>query len=298
MFDWNDLKHFPAVARNGSTNAAAKALGLSQSTVHRRLEELERRLGGQLVILHLTGYRLTELGRGLLPHAEAVENSVAAFERQFAATRTELVGSIRVSCPEALGPRLMRSGLIEKFNVRHSGLRVELIMGDRIVDLAKGDADIAFRALPPTDDTLFGRKLSSSSWALYASQDYIDRHGTIQRLEDINDHIVVVFDGNFLNHPAAQWMQTTAPHARVAARSTSLPPLLQAIKSGAGLGTLPMIVGEQEQGLVRLSGPIPNLATGFYLLMHQDMKSTQRVRAFFDFIIEEIVAIRQILGTE
>jgi DNA-binding transcriptional LysR family regulator len=191
----------------------------------------------------------------------------------------------------------MRSGLIEKFNARRPGLRVELMMGDRIVDLAKGEADIAFRALPPTNVALFGRKLSSSPWAVYASQVYIDRHGKIKRFNDINDHAVVVFDDNMLNHPAAQWMQTTAPHARVAARSTSLPPLLQAIKSGAGIGTLPIIVGDAEGDLVRLSDPIPNLATGFYLLMHEDMKTTPRVRAFFDFVIEEIAAIREVLGT-
>lgn len=297
MFDWNDLKHFLAVARHGSTIAAAKALGLSQSTVHRRLEELERRLGGRLVIRHPTGYQLTELGKGLQPYAEGVEDAVAAFERQFAATSTELVGSIRVTCPDAVGPRLMRSDLIEKFNARYPELRVELVMGDRIVDLAKGEADIAFRAVPPTDGTLFGRRLSSSPWAVYASQCYIEHHGKTQRIEDIGEHTVIAFDGNMLNHPAAQWLRTVAPNARVAARSTSLPALLQAIKSGAGVGTLPIIVGDAEGDLVRLSGPIPNLATGFYLLMHEDMKTTPRVRAFFDFVVEEIATIREILGT-
>jgi len=72
---------------------------------------------------------------------------------------------------------------------------------------------------------------------------------------------------------------------------------LQAIKAGAGVGTLPIIVGDQEGDLVRLSDPIPNLETGFYLLMHEDMKATPRVRVFFDFVIEEIATIREILGT-
>jgi len=297
MFDWNDLKHFLAVARHGSTIAAAKALGLSQSTVHRRLEELEQRLGGQLVVRHPTGYRLTELGNDLLPYAEGVEDAVAAFQRRFAATSTELVGSIRVTCPEALGPRLMRSGLIEKFSARYPGLRVELIMGERLADLARGEADIAFRAMPPTVGSLFGRKLSSTPWAVYASQGYIERHGKIQRIEDIGEHAAVVFEGDWLNHPAARWMQMAAPQPRAAARSTSLPTLLQAIKSGAGIGTLPIIIGDQERDLVRMFGPIPNLATGLYLLMHEDMKTTPRVRAFFDFVIAEIATIREILGT-
>src|SRR6185437_10392058 len=125
MFDWNDLKYFLAVARHGSTVAGAKALGQSQSTVHRRLGELERRLGRQLVARRPSGYRLTELGVNLLAYAERVEAAVAAFERRISASKTELTGTVRVTCPEALGSRLMRSNLIDKFNARHPGLRVE-----------------------------------------------------------------------------------------------------------------------------------------------------------------------------
>jgi DNA-binding transcriptional LysR family regulator len=298
MFDWNDLRHFLAVARHGSTISAAKALGLSQSTVQRRVEELERRIGRQLVIRQPTGYRLTELGNDLKAYAERVEEAVTAFERRVAATDSELSGTIRVTCPDALGARLVHSQLIERFHARHPSLRVELVMGDRIVDLAKGEADVAFRALDPTDGALFGRKLSPSPWAVYASEAYKERHGGIERIEDIGRHAVILFDGNMRNHPAAQWMQTAALNATVAARGSNLPSLLLAIKSGAGIGALPIVVGDQESGLVRLFGPIPNLPTDFYLLMHQDMKTTPRVRAFFDFVIEEIATIRTILGAE
>jgi DNA-binding transcriptional LysR family regulator len=79
MFDWNDLRYFLSVARHGSTIAAAKALRLSQSTVHRRLAELEKRMGRHVVIRHATGYRLTEFGKELQPFAEQVEEAVAAW---------------------------------------------------------------------------------------------------------------------------------------------------------------------------------------------------------------------------
>ena len=85
MFDWNDLRHFLAVARQGSTIAAAKALRLSQSTVHRRLSELEARIGRRIVIRHATGYRLTEFGSGLLPLVKQVEEAIAALERHLVA---------------------------------------------------------------------------------------------------------------------------------------------------------------------------------------------------------------------
>jgi hypothetical protein len=71
MFAWDDLRYFLAFARAGSMQAAAKALGVNQSTVQRRIAELEERVGCRLVERHLASYRLTELGEELRPTAEA-----------------------------------------------------------------------------------------------------------------------------------------------------------------------------------------------------------------------------------
>ena len=102
MFDWNDLKHFLAVARHGSTIAAGKALGTSQSTVHRRLEELERRLGRALVTRAASGYRLTEYGTTLLPFAERIEAAVGDFSAAQPMSSRRIKGAIRVTCPEPI----------------------------------------------------------------------------------------------------------------------------------------------------------------------------------------------------
>jgi DNA-binding transcriptional LysR family regulator len=295
MQDWDDLRHFLAVARKGSTMAAAKALGVSQSTVHRRLQALENRLGRQLVKRHPTGYRLTELGEKVRSYAEGVEDAVAAFERRLAANENELTGIIRFTCPEAVGYRLMRSSLPEKFNTLFPALRIEFIMSDTLVDLAKGHADVAIRAAAPTDNELIGRKIADSPWAVYASHSYVSRHGRPERKEDINQHTVVRFAGEMSDHPAARWLRSVAPNARVGAHATSLPTMILAVRSGIGLAPLPLIVGENESDLVRLLGPFPDLNTQFYLLMHQDMKRTPRVRAFFDFIVDEVKPVRAIL---
>ena len=105
MFDWNDLRHFLAVAREGSTLAAAKTLGVNQSTVHRRLVELERRLGCVLVERHPTGYRLTEFGKDLLPHAQRVEDEANALQRRVMAFDQKMRGSIRLTCSTTVAHR-------------------------------------------------------------------------------------------------------------------------------------------------------------------------------------------------
>jgi DNA-binding transcriptional LysR family regulator len=295
MFDWDDLRHFLAVARHGSTIAAAKALDLSQSTVHRRLAELEKRIGRNLVIRHATGYRLTEFGNGLQPWAEQVEKSVASLERYLVAANDAPTGSVRVTCSESIGYRLMQSQLLETFHSRHSGLLVELIMSDHFLDIAKGEADVAIRAGVPNEETLVGRKIADVPWALYCSRAYLARYGRVERVEDIAGHSVIEFDGDIRDHHAAKWLRSVAPTARVVARSNTVPGLLMTVKSGAGLAPLPVPLAFQETDLVSVLGPLPGLYSPIYLLTHPDLRHMPRVRTFFDFIIAEIDNVRAVL---
>jgi len=295
LFDWNDLRHFLAVARVGSTLAAAKVLGTSQSTVHRRLVELEARLGCQLVKRHPTGYRLTEAGAHLSPYAERAEAAIAAFERQSLASDKDLAGTVRVTCASTLADRLAKSPLIDAFHARYPSLRVELLITDRLLDLSKGEADIAIRLGEPNDDALIGRKIAVVPWAVYASRSYVQRHGRPERPQDIEHHFVVAYDGEIADYAAARWLRSAAPHARIAARSESWPGFVSAVKSGVGLGPLPIHHGDREKELVRLIDAAPELVSHFWLLTHRDMRRTPRVRAFFDYVVEELKAFRVLL---
>lgn len=298
MFEWDDLKHFLAVARHGSTLAAAKALALSQSTVHRRIEELERQLGRQLVVRHASGYKLTEVGRDMVAYAAHVEDAALEFERRLAASDLGLAGTVRMTCPIAAGARLMRSPLMAKFNARYPNVRVEFVLNDKLFDLSKGEADIAIRSTAPYDDALFGRKIADSPWAIYASRAYVERHGGVEDVSVLGRHAVALLDGDSRQHATKGWLEKVAPAARVAARCNSMAALVSAARSGVGLVALPMIVADGEQGLVLVYGPVRDLTTNFYLLIHRDLRRTPRIRALFDFLVENAPAIRALLRGE
>ena len=125
MFNWNDLRYFLAVAREGSTGAAAKALGVNQSTVQRRLLALEKGLGCVLAERHATGYRLTEHGQTLLASVTDVEGAVDAVERRVASFDDKDVGPVKVTCLVTVGQRIVKSGLLDAFHARHPGISVE-----------------------------------------------------------------------------------------------------------------------------------------------------------------------------
>ena len=157
MFDWNDLKYLLAVARHQSTTAASRALEGNQSTVQRRLAELERCMGQALVQRHPSGYRLTAFGEQLLPLAQQVEQTVAALTQHVEAFQREVSGVVRVTCPEPLMYRINNSTLLDRFHTRYPGLQVEFVMSDKYLDFAKGEVDIALRSGDTEDNALVGR---------------------------------------------------------------------------------------------------------------------------------------------
>lgn len=294
MFDWNDLKCFLAVARHGSTIAAGKALATSQSTVQRRLAALERRLGRKLVAREAAGYRLTDEGRRLLPYAERVEAAALDFERQVAGAAHDNAGAIRVTCPEPIVYRITQSGLLDRFHALHPGLRVEFVTSDRYLDLAKGEADVALRS-GDTDDELVGRKIADSIWAVYGSRTYLQGREPPRSVEALSQHPLVAFDGTMTNHRASKWLAEVAPQATIAARNNSVLGLVYAVKSGLGLGPLPTALGDAEEDLVRVLGPIAELSRSWRLLAHPDLRRTPRIAAFFDFMLAEREALKPIL---
>lgn len=294
-FQWDDLRHFLAVAHQGSTLAAGRALGVDQSTVQRRLAELERQIGQSLVQRHPTGYRLTEFGQEMLPFAETVESAVLAFERQIGTLAGETSGVIRMTCPEPIVHRITQTGMLDRFHARHPGLKVQFVMSDKYMDLRQGDADVALRSGDTDDGELVGRKIGDSFWAVYASQAYINQHGQPNSVEELARHALVGFDESMAKHRLSQWLREVAPDAELASRSTSVLGLISSVKAGLGVGALPMALGDAEADLVRVFGPVNELTRIWRMLTTPELRRTPRVSAFFDFIVEEIETLRPIL---
>jgi DNA-binding transcriptional LysR family regulator len=292
MFDWNDLKYLLAVARCGSTLAAARALQVNQSTVQRRLAELEAHLNMRLVERLPSGYRLTAAGATVLPAAEHVAAAIEAFEQQVG--QAAHAGILRLTCPEPIAIRLTRAGFVDRFHARHPDVRIQFVLADRYIDLSKGEADVALRS-GDTEGELVGRKIADSIWAVYASRDYVDRNGVPESVGELKTRPLIAFDESLARHRLSLWLREIAPDAEYAARSDSVLGLVSAAKAGVGIAALPIALGDSEPDLVRLLDPIPELARAWRLLTHPDARHLPRVEAFFDFIASEADALKPIL---
>ncbi|MCR5874033.1 LysR family transcriptional regulator [Phenylobacterium sp. J426] len=284
MYDWNDLKAFLAVARGGSTLAAAKALGVNQTTVARRIESLEAALALKLFERGQTGSRLTEAGKDLVAEAERVEHAAERFGNRAAGHQRGLAGVIRVTSTEMIANLMLMPGIVE-FRKTYPEIQTDLIITDRPLDIQAGEADVAIRsgaALAMSD--LIARKLGDHEFALYCSRDYVARMG-LPTPETLCDHDLIGGELEMAEGPGMAWMFRMAGGKAPVSRSNTLNNLLHAIKAGLGVGPMACQAADLERDLIRCSEPIEEARGSTWIVTRRDLKDTPRVRAFLDFFV-------------
>jgi DNA-binding transcriptional LysR family regulator len=291
MLDWADLRHFLAVARTGSTLAAARELGVNQTTCARRISALEEELGFVLFERGREGYRLLDSASSLVSAAERVEAEVKAFLDQAAGDGRRLSGIIKVTTNEPLA-NIVVARAVSDFRRSFPSVSVELLITDQRLDIARGEADVALRVgAKPTDPVLVARQLGVAGWAAYCSRAYAEQHGRPASIAEIDGHALVSLD-----IPPADWLlYTDRPDAKVACRSNSIPNLNAMLKAGLGVGGLPAIVGDLEPELVRCFA-VPAMAPPVWLVFHERHRNEPHVRAFLDFLTSHVLAKRLLLA--
>lgn len=287
--NWDDLRFFLALARAGNTVAAGRLLHVNPSTISRRIQGLEESLGVRLFDRDGVGYRMTETARTLMPEAEKVEEAVTTFERRAILCEEEAAGTLRLTCTEGTAIFMMRP-VLRRFNERYPDITVNVIVSDSFLDIGRGEADIALRVGTPSDENLVGRKLADLCWAFYASERYLSLYGRPETVEDLPRHRIIGFNGTLHEIRSARWLRQIVPERSFVSHTDTLTGLIMVLNAGTGIGLLPMQLGEKEKenGLVRLFGPVREVLSPFWVLTHRDMKMVPRVRAFMDFIIEEV----------
>ncbi|HEX4711088.1 LysR family transcriptional regulator [Phenylobacterium sp.] len=285
MFDWNDLKAFLAVARGGSTLAAAKLLGVNQTTVARRIESLEGALALKLFERGQSGSRLTEAGRDLQAEAEKVERVANAFESRAQAHQRGLAGAIRVTCIEMMANMTLTPAIAE-FRQRYPEVHVDLIISDQQLDIEAGEADLAIRSGTALQiSNLVARKLGDYTFCLYCSRDYAARKGLPASPAALADHDLIGGDAGLERMPGIIWMLEQAPGRPPASRSNSLTNMVHAVAAGLGVAPLPCIIADADANLLRCSEPIEAAMASAWIVTRRELKDTPRVRAFIDFLV-------------
>jgi DNA-binding transcriptional LysR family regulator len=295
MYEWSDVKFFLATARSGSTLAAARVLGVNQTTVARRIAALEEALSVGLFERRQDGYRLTEVGASIHTQAELVAAEAEALERLIAQGRRDLSGVIRVTTVENLANTIL-TPLLSEFIELYPDIKVEVITAERRLDLMRGEADIAIRACHmPTERGITVRKLADDPWALFCCRAYASKRGIPKSADALDKHIVIAAEGPLAKLDPFLWLTKAAPSAKVRSVCNTVANAAAAIRAGHGVGPLPCSArGFDVPDLVECFA-LPPFKIGYYLLTRTDMKDLPRVKAFTRFIVSRALTLKRVL---
>jgi DNA-binding transcriptional LysR family regulator len=284
-WQWDDVRFFLAVSREGSLSRAARVLGVDHVTVGRRIAGLEQQLGAKLLIRTPEGFAASAAGQAILRQCEAMEVAALELERLAAGHDAQFTGSIRLTTTEVLASHVIVPHLAT-LRERYPQLQVELITGIRSLDVARREADIALRLARPTAPSLVCRKLGELGFALYASPRYLAEHGSPQRGQGLAGHRLISYVGTPPSGFGPLFMGEALEGAQIALCSNSPYVQAKAAASGVGISELTCLIGDDYPGLIRVWPDEEPMLRSVWLITHEDLRRSAKIRVLSSIIAD------------
>lgn len=282
-FDWNRARAFLVTAEEGSLSAAARALGQSQPTLSRKVEAFEQELG--VLLFDRVGRRLilTASGRGLLEHVRAMGAAASQLSLAASGESQALTGFVSVTASHVFAARLLPP-MIAELRLKHPGILLEIVASNHPKDLRRREADVAIRNFRPSDQELVAKKIRDMMAYLYASSSYLDEIGRPMAPAEFCDANFVA-----LERPEPM-IERLAPLGFNL--STDNFPLVcdnhlvqwELVREGLGIGVMAAQIGDQEPNLERILPAGTGVSFPVWLVSHQEVHKSARVRTVFDFL--------------
>jgi DNA-binding transcriptional LysR family regulator len=289
---WEDLRIVKAIGEHGGLSGAASALGVNHSTVARRLDIVEEILGVALFDRRRTGYQATEAGIEILALSERVEQDIIGVARRVAASAERCAGDLRIATNDALLYDFL-TPIVVDFQRINPDIRVEVIVGNASLNLARGESDIAFRATLAPPENLFGRKVAQVGWAVYGRRD--EFLGTQPNLEELFGRRWASYGATLTGLRAYAFIEEHVAPKNIVYRADSVLGVAAALCAGTGVGILPCMHAELVPSLVRLSPVLPDVYDELWILTHPDIRKSDRVYAFMTHCAEAVIKRRALI---
>ncbi len=292
--DWDKLRIFHAVADAGSLTHAGDKLNLSQSAVSRQIRALEDSLNATLFHRHARGLILTEQGELLFDAASSMSKRLESASARIRDSEEGVFGQLRVTTTTGFGT-LWLAPRLTKLYEQYPNLNIDLMLKERVLDLPMREADVAIRMKEPSQADLIRKRLMSVQMRLYASRGYIAKHGTPNEIGEITEHRVICQSLQSAQAgSAAVVVQKLLAHKPATMLTVNnYFGVLQAVLHDLGIGVLPDYVTEDFPDLIQIlpeedTNPVP-----VYLAYPEELRQSQRIAAFRDFVQNEIIAHRR-----
>lgn len=286
-FDWNQARAFLVTAEEGSLSAAARALGLSQPTLGRQVSALEESLGVLLFDRAGRSLSLTQTGRDLLSHVRMMGQGATGVSLSASGHSEAFEGKVSVTAFDGAAAYLLPA-VLERLQSSAPGVQVDLIASNVVEDIQRRDADIALRHVRPEQPDLVAKRLPDFAASLYASTDWLDRHGRPQTGQDLKDAPLIGYTkpGSMFADLQARGVPMTERNVRFATDSTVV--AWELVKSGLGIGMYMREVAAVTPGIELVLPDFPPIPVPIWIVTHRELHTSRRIRLVFDLLAESI----------
>ncbi len=281
--DWTLYRAFLAVLTDGSLSAAARRLGLTQPTVGRQVEALERALDVSLFTRAPQGMTPTPAALALEPHARAMASAAAAARRAISGVGA-LAGTVRLTASEIMSAEVLPP-ILADFLPHHPGLEIELVATNQLEDLLRRDADIAVRMTRPTQKALVARQVGRVDIGLFAHRRYLDTHGEPRDVDDLRRHTLIGYDRMQIPGGIRSVDGMAITRELFAFRTDSDLTQIAAVRAGVGIGGVHLGIARRDPDLVPVLPDKVLFDLETWLVMHEDQRSSPRLRTLFDYLV-------------
>ena len=282
---WDWYRSFLGVLDTGSLSGAARALGLTQPTLGRHIDALERALALTLFTRSPSGFIPTDAAIALQPYAQTLASTSTALLRAASGQGEGVRGTVRISASQVIGVEVLPP-ILAALRSAHPELVIELALSNRVEDLLRREADIAVRMVRPNQDALIARHIGELELGMHARRDYLDRHGTPESWDDLRRHSVIGFDTETAYIRSAREHLGAFSRESFALRTDSDVAQLAAIRAGFGIGICQVRIAERDESLVRILPDAFNLTMGTWIAMHEDLRDNPRCRVAFAALVD------------
>ena len=290
--DWDKLRIFHAVAEAGSFTHAGDTLNLSQSAVSRQISALEDSLKAPLFHRHARGLILTEQGEMLFDTVRDVFAKLSGTEARLAESREKPSGLLRVTTTVALGS-VWLAPRIREFLELYPDIRVSILTDDDELDLGMREADCAIRMNPPRQADLVQRHLLAIHVHVFASPDYLKKHGTPKNVADLDRHRIIVYgEDPRPPFPGINWLlEAGLPEGRrrePILRVNNVYGILRAVENGVGLAAFPDYMAQESNRIVQVLPDLEGPTFEAYIVYPEEMRNSKRIAVFRDFLVRKV----------
>ena len=287
--NWDWYRTFLKVLETGSLSAAGRAMGLTQPTVGRHIDNLETTLALKLFTRSFDGFAPTDAALELKPYAAGLTSTAAALRRVASSHGSGVRGTVRLTASEVIGVEVLPP-ILAALRREHPALTIELVLSNKVDDLLHREADIAVRMVRPTQDALVAKRVGGIELGLYAHKRYLKASGVPHSMDELASHSIIGFDHENAFIRKLQDQFPVFARAALAFRADSDLAQLAAIRSGFGIGVCQSALAAKDKTLIRILPAQFSLTMDTWIAMHEDLRESPRCAVTFAALAEGLSA--------